>query len=96
MGGNFQISMPVDRFEKRNMLRGYTTCKLLFTFIMLIWLKSNADYKINLNFGGNCYYNKGTRVRFDPCSINLRMLTSLVYVKQTLLKGLSRENTGTL
>lgn len=36
MGGNFQISTPVDRFGKRNMRRDCTICKLLFTFFALI------------------------------------------------------------
>lgn len=39
MDGNFQISMPVDRFEERNMLRDCTTCKLLFILIALFWLE---------------------------------------------------------
>lgn len=43
MGGNFQISMPVDRFEERNMLRGCTTCKLLFFYIDLAGIYGWAE-----------------------------------------------------
>lgn len=41
MGGNFQISTPVDRFGKRNMLRDCNTSKLPFTLYAFIELESN-------------------------------------------------------